>query len=142
MLKGGVMWDMAPRLGQYHVPYRTLGVNCLIVVLLIHETGTWLSSNIVFDFEFEWDKRAVFCRDILPGIYRTYILARHFAFLFFFIVFCELEFLESLDSYDLHLLRQRGQFVCDDCAGEPSCPPRFVASSWSKAKLVFDAKYA
>ena len=29
--------------------------------------GTWLHLNIVFDFEFEWDKRAVFCRDILPG---------------------------------------------------------------------------
>ena len=32
MLKGGVMWDMAPRLGQYHVYCSALGVNCLIVV--------------------------------------------------------------------------------------------------------------
>ena len=29
--------------------------------------GTWLKWNIVFEFEFEWDKRAVLCRDILPG---------------------------------------------------------------------------
>ena len=29
--------------------------------------GTWLILNIVFVFEFEWDKCAVLCRDILPG---------------------------------------------------------------------------
>ena len=35
--------------------------------------GTWLHSNIVFDFEFEWDKRAVvagtFCREFTGHIY-------------------------------------------------------------------------
>ena len=90
--------------------------------------GTWLHSNIVFDFEFEWDKRAVFAGTFCREVYRTYILARRVAFLFFFIVSCEFEFLDCSDSNDLHLLQRRGRLVCEDCVCEPSYPHRLVAS--------------
>ena len=93
--------------------------------------GTWLHSNIVFEFEFEWDKRAVcagtFFREFTGHIY--WHAALHSCLLSFFIVLCDFEFLDSSDSYDLHLLRRRGRLVCEDCVCEPSCPHCLAASS-------------
>ena len=110
LLKGGVMWDMAPTLGQYRVHYIAVEVNWIICGEMMQQMGTWLNSNVVFWFEFEWDKCAVFAGTICREVYRTYILARRVSFLFFFLVLWE-SVLWSVDWSDLHLLRRRGQIV-------------------------------
>ena len=49
MLKGGVMWDMAPTLGQYRIHELAVDVNGIIDGERTQQMGTWLTLNIVFD---------------------------------------------------------------------------------------------